>query len=153
MYRERGNHIITEVTEHKAVLDTCKKLEKAGFPRYLPARDRVTAWWTMEELEALPWTDQTILVSIMYANNEIGVDSARFKRDRRALPQEVASSSTRTLCRRWARSPSTLCRPTTSTCSPFPAHKIYGPKGVGALYVRRRNPRVQISEQHQWRRP
>src|ERR1700739_2995132 len=71
MYRERGNHIITQVTEHKAVLDTCKRLEKDGYRvTYLPVDDMGLV--RIEDLQDAI-SDQTILISIMYANNEIGV--------------------------------------------------------------------------------
>ena len=72
MYRERGNHIITQVTEHKAVLDTCKKLEKQGYRvTYLPVQ--ADGLIDIEDLKRRAIDDKTILVSIMYANNEIGV--------------------------------------------------------------------------------
>jgi hypothetical protein len=71
MYKERGNHIITQVTEHKAVLDTCKRLEKSGYKvTYLPVK--ADGLIDIEQLKAA-MTDKTILVSIMFANNEIGV--------------------------------------------------------------------------------
>ncbi len=83
MYRERGNHIITQVTEHKAVLDTCKKLEKQGYRvTYLPVQ--ADGLIDIEDLKRAI-DDKTILVSIMYANNEIGVIQP-IARDRQALP-------------------------------------------------------------------
>jgi cysteine desulfurase len=93
MYKERGNHIITQVTEHKAVLDTCKRLEKQGYRvTYLPANKD-----GMIELEELKraMTDKTILVSIMFANNEIGVIQP--------VTEIGKLCRTPTRCRQWGR--------------------------------------------------
>ena len=85
MYRERGNHIITQVTEHKAVLDTCKRLEKYGYRvTYLPVK--ADGLIDLDDL-ARAMDDKTILVSIMAANNEIGVLAAH-RRNRQALPRK-----------------------------------------------------------------
>jgi cysteine desulfurase len=142
MYAERGNHIITAATEHKAVLDTCKKLEKHGC--------RVTYMAVKEDglvdLDALraAITDKTILVSIMYANNEIGVvqpvaEIGKICKERGVLFHCDAVQAA-------GKIPVNATRDNIDLMS-ISAHKFYGPKGVGALYVRRRNPRVQLTAQ------
>ena len=122
MYREKGNHIITQAIEHKAVLDTCKRLEKYGYEvTYLPVqRDgRVDPEDVRKAI-----TPKTILITIMYANNEIGDHQPDARKSAR-LPRNTASSSPSMVCRRSARFPWT-CRRTTSTCWPSPGTRFTG---------------------------
>lgn len=141
-YASKGKHIITCLTEHKAVLDTCKHLERKGAEiTYLPVD--ADGFIQLEELEAAIRPD-TILISIMTANNETGVlqpvkEIGTIAKQKKVLfftdatqavgkiPVDVIADQTDMLC--------------------ISAHKIYGPKGAGALYVRRRDPRVRLIAQ------
>ncbi len=142
MYRERGNHIITQVTEHKAILDTCKRLEKYGYRvTYLPVK--ADGLIDLEDLKRAI-DDKTILVSIMAANNEIGVlqpirEIGKICHEKGVLFHTDAVQII-------GKVPFNVIVDNVDVAS-LTAHKIYGPKGVGALYVRRRNPRVQIAAQ------
>src|ERR1700682_390207 len=140
MYREKGNHIITAVTEHKAVLDTCKRLEKYGYRvTYLPVQKDGLV--NLDDLKRA-MDDKTILVTIMYANNEIGVlqpvaEIGKLCRERGIIFHTDATQAV-------GKVPLDVNKQNIDVMS-ISAHKMYGPKGVGALYVRRKNPRVQIS--------
>ncbi|HEX6881321.1 MAG TPA: IscS subfamily cysteine desulfurase [Terriglobales bacterium] len=142
MYREKGNHIITQVTEHKAVLDTCKRLEKHGFRvTYLPVQKdgRID----LDDLKRAI-DDKTILVTIMAANNEIG--SLQPIREIGAICHEKGVFFHTDAVQAVGKVPFSVIADNVDLAS-ITGHKIYGPKGCGALYVRRKNPRVQLVAQ------
>jgi cysteine desulfurase len=142
MYAQKGNHIITAATEHKAVLDTCKRLEKHGCRvTYLPVH--ADGLIDLDQLrDAI--TDKTVLVSIMYGNNEIGTiqpvrEIGKICHERNVLFHTDGTQAA-------GKIPVNVLADNIDLMS-MSAHKIYGPKGVGALYVRRKNPRVQLTAQ------
>ena len=142
MYASKGNHIITCTIEHKAVIDTCKHIEKMGGEvTYLePGPDGMI---DLAELEAAI-KPTTILISIMYANNEIGTINpmAEISKIARKHGVLVMSDATQAV----GKIPVDVNKDGIDIMA-FTGHKMYGPKGVGALYVRRKNPRVKVTAQ------
>ncbi|HYH56049.1 MAG TPA: aminotransferase class V-fold PLP-dependent enzyme, partial [Anseongella sp.] len=139
-YRSKGDHIITAAAEHSCVLDTCRHIERAGGKvTYLPVRP--DGLLDPEEVAAAI-TERTILISVMYANNETGVIQpiagiGRIARERGIIFHTDATQAA-------GKIPLSVAADNISLLS-FSAHKLYGPKGVGALYVRRRDPRVRLA--------
>jgi cysteine desulfurase len=142
MYASKGNHIITAVTEHKAVLDTCKHLEKLGAEvTYLKVNNEGLI--DLAELEA-NMKPTTILVAIMYANNEVGV--VQPVKEIAAIAKKHGALFFTDGVQAVGKIPVDVIKDGIDLMA-FTAHKMYGPKGVGALYVRRKNPRVKVTAQ------
>lgn len=142
MYKEKGNHIITTPIEHKAVLDTCKYLEQKGCEVTYLKVDRY-GMINLEELKAAI-KPTTILISIMFANNEIGTIQPIAEIGKIAKESGVLFHSD--AVQAIGKVPVNVESMGIDLMS-ITAHKMYGPKGVGALYIRRKNPRVRLAEQ------
>ena len=142
-YKDKGNHIITCVTEHKAILDSCRALERAGKATvtYLPV-DR----YGMVDPDAVRGaiTERTVLISIMYANNEIGTIHPIREIGKTAKEKGILFHCDAVQAA--GKIPVDVERDGIDLAS-LSAHKIYGPKGIGAIYVRAKGPRVRISAQ------
>jgi len=140
-YKDKGNHIITAVTEHKAILDTCKALERTGKARvtYLPV-DQQGLIDPDDVRKAI--TDKTILISIMHANNEIGTIHPLREIGKIAKEKNIIFHSDAT--QGVGKIPVDVEGMGIDLMS-FTAHKLYGPKGCGALYVRSKGPRVRLT--------
>ncbi|HLK97037.1 MAG TPA: IscS subfamily cysteine desulfurase [Hymenobacter sp.] len=142
MYSQKGNHIITATTEHKAVLDTCKHIEKlGGRVTYLPVNSEGLI--SLADLEAA-MTPETILVTIMYGNNETG--TIQPIREIAAIAHKHGALFMTDGTQAVGKIPVDVIADGIDLMA-FTAHKMYGPKGVGALYVRRKNPRVKVTAQ------
>jgi cysteine desulfurase len=142
MYASKGNHIITTTIEHKAVLDTCKHLEKAGAEVTYLEVDK-DGMINLQDLEKAI-TPKTILVAIMYANNEIGTINPM--REISAIARKHGVLVMTDAVQAVGKIPVDVNKDGIDLMA-FTAHKMYGPKGVGALYVRRKNPRVKVTAQ------
>lgn len=142
MYAGKGNHIITCNIEHKAVLDTCKNIEKKGGEiTYIKVNENGLIDLPAIEAATRP---TTILIAIMYANNEIGTIMPVKEIAALAKSKDIIFFSDATQAA--GKIPVDVIKDDIDVMA-FSAHKMYGPKGVGALYVRRKNPRVKITAQ------
>ncbi len=142
MYASKGNHIITVVTEHKAVLDTCHHLEKSGAEVTWLQVDK-DGLINLADLEAAI-RPATVLIAIMYANNEIGVIQPI--REISAIARRHGILFFTDATQAVGKIPVDVNADGIDLMA-FSAHKLYGPKGIGALYVRRKGPRVRLTAQ------
>jgi cysteine desulfurase len=142
-YKEKGNHIITCVTEHKAILDSCRALERNGKATvtYLPVDE-----YGMIDPEAVrkAITNQTVLITLMYANNEVGTIHPIAEIGKIAKEKDIAFHSDATQA--VGKIPVDVEKDGIDLMS-MSGHKIYGPKGIGAIYVRSKGPRVRLTPQ------
>jgi len=141
MYAEKGNHIITMLTEHKAVLDTCRRLEREGKATVTYLAPRQDGIVDLEQLEAAI-TDKTIMVAIMMANNEIGVIQPMAEIGEICRKHGVIFFTD--AVQAVGKVPVDVNAMKIDVLA-ISGHKVYGPKGIGALYVRRKNPRVKLT--------
>ena len=142
MYREKGDHVITSTTEHRSVLDTARKLEKSGIKVTFVPVDSYGVVQPEEIRKAI--TDKTILISVMMVNNEIGTINPVAEIGKIAKEKGIVFHCDAT--QGVGKIPVDVEAMKIDLMS-FTAHKIYGPKGIGALYVRRKNPRVRLAPQ------
>jgi len=141
-YKTKGNHIVTTAIEHKAVLDSCKRLEREGFEVTIVDVQKNGIVDVAQIEKAL--TDKTILVSVMLANNEVGTIQPLAEIGKLTRPRGILLHSD--AVQGVGKTPFDVEAMNVDMAS-LTAHKIYGPKGIGALYVRRAKPRVRLVSQ------